>query len=231
MLFDWGSLSWIGYAPYLWQAGGDFYDAEGTRSLIASEAGIEGLRFFSRLYTDLGVPKTQIPLEQGMGTGDFPLAISGNWKIDSLRLSAPEIKGKWSIALLPAGPSGRRTAFMGGRVIGIFATSKHKKEAWALIKFLFEPQIQVRLYEAARTARDSYLPTNKGAWNSLPMEAEFKEVLWLQALEGKGPPSVLGWDEGTRFIEEAIQKVVLQGSDIKTELTSAAAKVERQIRR
>ncbi|MDD4953481.1 MAG: extracellular solute-binding protein [Candidatus Omnitrophica bacterium] len=230
MLFDWGSMSWIGLAPYLWQAGGDFYNPEGNKSALDSEAAVNALKFFSRFYTELGVPKTQIPLEQGMRTGDFPLAISGNWKIDSLHLYAPEIEGKWSIALLPEGPVNKRTAFLGGRVIGIFNKSKHKKEAWEFIKFLFQPQTQVKLYEAARSAQDSYLPSNITAWDTLPMESEFKGVLKAQALDAKGPPGVLGWDESTRFIEEAIQRVVLQQADIKKELSRAAVEMNKNIR-
>lgn len=231
MIFEWGSMSWIGYAGYLWQAGGDFYDELGLKSALDSEAATLALKFFARLYTDLGVPKPQIPLEQGMRIADFPLAISGNWKIDSLRISAPEIKGKWSIALLPKGPTGRRTAFLGGRIMGIFSKSKHKKEAWELIKFLFEPQTQVKLYESACTTQDSYLPSNKTTWDILPMQEDFKRVLELQAQDGKGPPSVLGWDESTRFIEEAIQKVILQGAEAKEELAKAAQQMDKYIKK
>lgn len=186
MIFDWGSLSWIGYAPYLWQAGGDFYNKDGTHSALDSLQAAKALDFFARLYTELGVPKSKIPLEQGMRTADFPLAISGNWKIDSLRLNAPEIKGKWSIALLPAGPAGKRTAFLGGRVIGIFSKSKNKEKAWEFIQFLFEPEAQIKLYTAAQAARDSYLPTNINTWNMLPFEGEFREILKTQAEDAKG---------------------------------------------
>jgi len=231
MIFDWGSMSWIGYASYLWQAGGDFYNQEKTSSALNSEEATQALKFFTGLYTDLGVPKTQIPLEQGMRIGDFPLAISGNWKIDSLRLTAPEIKGKWSIALLPAGPSGKRTAFMGGRVIGIFSKSKNKQMAWEFIKFLFEPLAQTRLYEAARLSQDSYLPSNILTWDKLPMEPEFKLTLKSQAQDAKGPPSILGWDASTRFIEEAIQRVVLEGADAKEELAKTAGEIDQRIKK
>ncbi|MBU4346173.1 MAG: extracellular solute-binding protein [Candidatus Omnitrophica bacterium] len=231
MIFDWGSMSWIGYAPYLWQAGGDFYDPEGRKPTVDSEAAVEALKFFSRLYTELGVPKTRIPLEQGLRTGDFPLVISGNWKIDGLRLTAPEIAGRWSIALLPAGPTGAHTAFLGGRIMGIFNNSKHKKEAWEFIKFLFQPQTQVKLYSAARATQDSYLPSNITTWGILPIEEDFKQILKLQAEDGKGPPSVLGWDKSTRFIEQAIQRVVLQGADPEEELSKAAREMDRHIKR
>ncbi len=231
MIFDWGSMSWIGYASYLWQAGGDFYNQQGTKSTLDSKEAAEALKFFADLYTDLKIPKTRIPLEQGMRTGDFPLAISGNWKIDSLRLTAPELAGKWSIALLPAGPIGKHTAFMGGRVIGVFNKSKNRQLAWEFIKFLFEPQAQIKLYEAARAAQDSYLPSNMLAWDKLPMETELKVTLKSQALDGKGPPSILGWDDNTRFIEEAIQRVVLEGADVRRELAKATEEMDKRIRK
>jgi len=230
MLFDWGSMSWIGFAPYLWQAGGDFYNAAGTQASLDSESALAALKFFGRLYTELGVPKAQIPLEQGLRTGDFPIAVSGNWKIDTLRLFAPEIEGKWSISLMPAGPAGKRTAFLGGRIIGIFNKSKHKKEAWEFIKFLFQPQTQAKLYEASRVAEDSYLPTVIAAWDILPLPADLKAVLKAQAEDGKGPAAVRGWDESTRFIEDAIQRVILQQADPGAELSRLNQQMNKEIK-
>jgi ABC-type glycerol-3-phosphate transport system substrate-binding protein len=229
MIFDWGSLEWIGFAPFLWQAGGDFYNQEGSASVLDSAQAEAALKFFSQLYTQCGVPKTRIPIEQGMRTGDFPLAISGNWEIDGLRLGAPEIEGKWAIALLPAGTKGRRTAFIGGRIMGIFSQSQKKKQAWEFIKFLFTPAVQVKLYEAAIAAQDTYLPPNMDTWSELPLSPNFKQILKLQALDTKGPPSVLGWDQSTRFIDEAIQRVVLQGADPKEELAKTKKELDQHI--
>ncbi|MFC1631344.1 extracellular solute-binding protein [Candidatus Omnitrophota bacterium] len=231
MIFDWGSISWIGYAPYLWQAGGDFYNPQGSKSTLDSDQAVAALEFFASLYNEFGILKARIPLEQGMRSGDFPLAIAGNWKIDNLRLSAPEIAGKWSIALLPAGPTTKNTAFLGGRVLGIFNKSKNKQMAWEFIKHLFDPEIQIRLYQAAREAQDSYLPSNISSWNKLPMETGLKRVLQAQAEDAQGPPAVLGWDESTRFIEQAIQRVVLQGADAREELGQATQKLDQNLKK
>jgi len=221
MLFDWGSMSWIGYSPFLWQAGGDFYNADYSRVTIDSPEAVTALKFFAGLYTRYDVPKTKIPLEQGMRTGDFPIAISGNWKIDGLRLSAPEIEGKWSIAMMPAGPTGKRTAFIGGRIMGIFTQSKHKKESWMFIKYLFSSEIQKKLYEAALKKDDTYLPPVRKTWDLLNMDDRFKDVLVMQANDSKGPPPVANWDSNTKYIDEAIQKVILQNADPRRELKVA----------
>ena len=228
MLFDWGSLSWIGYSPFLWQAGGNYYSSDNSKVIIDSPEAVTGLKFFSELYTKYGVPKTKIPLEQGMRTGDFPLAISGNWKIDDLRLLAPEIAGKWSIATLPKGPFGKRTAFIGGRIVGIFSQSAHKEEAWTFIKYLSSPDIQKALYDASVAKQDAYLPPNRKTWDIIDMSPELKKVLVLQAEDSKGPPAIANWDSYTKAIDNAVQKVVLQGADPKVELAAAKKELERR---
>lgn len=227
MIFDWGSMSWIGYSPFLWQAGGDYYNADYSQVTVNSPEAVLAMRFFSELYSRYNVPKTKIPLEQGMRTGDFPIAISGNWNIDGLRLSAPEIAGKWSIATLPKGPSGKMTAFIGGRIIGIFEQSKHKKEAWEFIKYLFTTECQTKLYEAALTKQDTYLPPSITTWEALNMSPEFKKVLVAQANDAKGPPAVANWDAQTKYVDEAIQKVILLGADPKKELEIAKDKLTK----
>lgn len=231
MLFDWGSLNWIGYSPFLWQAGGDFFNNDYSKTTIDSPAAARAMSFFSELYTKYGVPKTKIPLEQGLRTGDFPIAISGNWMIDGLRLGAPEIAGRWSIAVLPKGPAGKSTAFIGGRIMGIFEQSKNKRSAWEFIKFLYSSEVQQRMYEAALTKQDTYLPPRIKTWNTLNMQQNLKDVLVAQAHDAKGPPPVAKWDSISRYIDEAIQKVVFQGKDPSKELSQAKKEIETFINR
>lgn len=230
MIFDWGSMSWIGYSPFLWQAGGDFYSASYKESAVNSAQAITAMNFFCDLYTKYNVPKTKIPLEQGIRTGDFPIAISGNWKIDGIRLGAPEMAGKWAIANLPKGPSGKFTAFIGGRIMAIFEQSKHKEAAWEFIKFLFKPETQAKLYDAAQAKQDTYLPPRIRTWDMLNMNNDFKKVLVTQAHDSKGPPPVAHWDTSAKFVDEAIQKIVLQGADAKTELDKAKTEMDRLLK-
>src|SRR3989338_1519991 len=231
MIFDWGSISWIGYSPFLWQAGGDYYNEDYSRVTIDSQEPVTAMKFFAELYTKYNVPKTKIPLEQGMRTGDFPLAISGNWMIDGIRLCCPEIAEKWSIATLPKGPTGKMTAFIGGRIMGIFSQSKNKDAAWEFIKFLFTPEIQAKLYEAALTKQDTYLPPSKRTWDILKMDERFKDVLVSQANDAKGPPPVASWDSSAKYIDDAIQKAVLQNGDPKKELEIAKEHLIRLLKR
>ena len=98
------------------------------------------------------------------------------------------------------------TAFIGGRIMGIFTRSRMKDEAWAFIKFLSRPESQVKLYEVSLETEDSYLPPNMETWKKLKMDSHFKKVLEDQARDAKGPPPVLGWDASSRFVNHAIQQ-------------------------
>ena len=228
MIIDWGNLSWIGYAPFLWQAGGDFYTEAKTHAALDTPQAVKAIEFFRDLYTRYGVPKTAIPIEQGMRTGEFPLAMSGNWKIVSLTVGVPELAGRWTIGLLPAGPTGRRTAFLGGRIMGIFAKSSHQQEAWQFVRYLFDPAVQLELYKSALETQDAYLPPNMTTWNHLPMEPALKTILQQQAQEAKGPPAVVGWNESTHLLETAIQRVIFQGADPKAELAQVSDAMDRE---
>jgi ABC-type glycerol-3-phosphate transport system substrate-binding protein len=231
MIFDWGSLNWLGFAPFLWQAGGDFYNQAGSASALNSQPAARALRYFSNLYLKYETPITSIPVEQGMRTGDYPICIAGNWKINTLLSVAPEIEGKWAIAQLPQGPTGKRTAFIGGRVMGIFSDSKLKEESWEFIKYLSSPEIQLKLYNEATKSFDTYLPPNLMTWEALPMKPSFKEVLKTQALDAKGPPSVLGWDDSTRYIDTAIQQVILNKQIPALVLKDASEELDRRIKK
>ena len=230
MVFDWGNLSWIGYAPFLWQAGGDFYNPQKTVGALTSPEAVRALEFFRDLYVRYGVPRTAVPLEQGLRTGEFPLAISGNWKIISLTTGAPEIADKWAIALLPKGPNGKRTAFLGGRTAVIFARSPRKAEAWAFLQYLFEPAAHTTLYQDGLVSYDAYLPPDVASWDVLPIEPRMKEIMKQQAQDAKCPPAVVGWTETTHAIESAIQSVVLRDTDPKTELAVANEAISHNLK-
>jgi ABC-type glycerol-3-phosphate transport system substrate-binding protein len=200
-----------------------------TKSGLDSPEAIKALAFFSDLYKKYQVPKAGLSIAQGLRSGTYPLGISGNWLLNSLPVDAPELQGKWSIALLPAGPSGKHTAFIGGRSMGIFASSTLQKEAWDFIKFLSQKDAQQALYAEIAKSHNIYMPPNIQAWHDLPIEATKKEVLMAQAQDAKAPPPVLGWNDSTRFVVESIQKAIVQEADPSRVLKEAARAMNERI--
>lgn len=99
------------------------------------------------------------------------------------------------------------------------------------MKFLFEPENQVTLYEKAWESQDAYLPPNIDAWKLLPMNEELKKVLKSQAHDAQGPPPVLGWDSYSRFIDQAIQKVVLTNKNPRETLLQTTDLINKEMRK
>jgi multiple sugar transport system substrate-binding protein len=230
MVIGWGSLDWIGFSPFLWQAGGDYYTTYGTKANINTKEAVESLKFFNELYNTYKVPRSAENFAAGFRSGEYPLVMCGNWLINSFPAEMPELEGKWSIALLPKGPSGKRTSFIGGRVIGIFKTSKNVDKAFKFIKFLMKPEIQTEIYNEIAKTKNIYLPPNTAVWKELPIKEEFKKVLFEQIKEAKGPPSVLGWDESTKYVVESIQNVVVLNRDPQQELQKLNDKLNELIK-
>lgn len=229
MMIAWGSLDWIGFSPFLWQAGGDYYDSSGTKSIINSKEALVALEFFRDLYKRYKVPTSGENFGANFRSGEYPLGMCGNWLINSFPYEMPELEGKWSIALLPKGPSGKRTSFIGGRVIGIFKNSKNVDKAFEFIKFLSKPEIQKEIYIEVAKTKNIYLPPNISIWEELPIKEEFRKIMFEQIKEAKGPPAVLGWDDSTKYVVEAIQNVIIGNKPAQEELEKCEKKLNELI--
>lgn len=115
--------------------------------------------------------------------------------------------------------------------MAIFNQSRNKDAAWEFIKFLFKPEIQSKLYDAALSNQDTYLPPSMKGWDALKMDPKLKDVFVAQANDTKGPPAVASWDSCAKYVDEAIQKVILQKSDAKKELKIAKTQLERFLKK
>jgi len=97
------------------------------------------------------------------------------------------------------------------------------------VRYLFEPDVQVKLYEAALETQDTYLPPNIATWEALPMPPAMKATLREQAQDAKGPPAVSGWNESAHLVEAAIQRTVLRGADPRVELAQVNDTMNRAL--
>lgn len=111
-----------------------------------------------------GVSEVQIGnLWQEFGRGSFAFYISGPWDIGEFkRRLPPELANAWITAELP-GPDGPGASTAGGASLTVFRRSRHKPEAWALIRYLSRPDVQLEFY---RLTGD--LPARRSAW-TLPL--------------------------------------------------------------
>lgn len=229
-LVQWGNLDWIGYFPYLYQAGGSLYDAGCTKATINSPAGVKALNFFASLYNKFKLPTDASPdLGGGLDNGNYPLGTS--YSTLNFDTAYPKMAGKWAISKLPAGPTGKSTAFIGGTVIGITAYSKNQDVAADFLKTLYDPKVAEAVIKGADKAGVFFIPPVNNYAQYLNIPADRKAALVAQLKDAAGPPNCDGWEASTPAVLKAIQSVVLNKADPKAALDQAAAVMDSNLKR
>ncbi len=128
-------LSWV-WQCFLWQAGGEIANEEGTELLYNSEAGVEALQFWVDMVNTDKVATTAPP-ENGFMSGFVAMDITGPWRIPTY--SANE-ELNFGIAPLPAGPEGQATN-IGGTVNLMFKGEEAVEQAsWDLLMWMAAPE-------------------------------------------------------------------------------------------
>ena len=152
-----------------------------TRVMIDDPKTIQGLQFYSDLINLYKIMPTPVALSNmGMGvdlmfaSGRLAMFLSGIWETPGLR----NYDFKWDVAMFPKNPQGLRAFGSGGSGYAILKSSKHKKEAWEVIKALTGPEGQAQLAkkglsqpsiisvaESENWAKDPAPPANKKMLN------------------------------------------------------------------
>lgn len=128
------------WLPFLYQAGGAIFDADGNVTMDSPEAQ-EAIDFYAGLVND-GFAGAPSAVDSGwggeaFGNGRVAMAMEGNWVINALNEQWPDIN--WGVAPLPQGPAGQATmAFT--VCYGVAADNAHPDESWALVNFLTGPE-------------------------------------------------------------------------------------------
>ncbi|MBI5928809.1 MAG: extracellular solute-binding protein [Chloroflexi bacterium] len=221
----WGNTDWLGYSNFLWQAGGDWYDDE-CNVTIDSEEAAEALDFYASLY-DAGVPTdSATAIEAGLDSGLYPVSLQGNWIVGGLDASYPDMVGKWQASPLPAGPTGSRSAFIGGRIMGIMSFSEHVDEAFDLIKY-YNTEDAAKALIASSTAQNTlFIPPATDFIQYTAYGDNIREALTAVLEEAKGPPNCPGWEAATSDVTLQIQAVIFEGADSEDAVAEMAAIME-----
>lgn len=127
------------WLPFLYQAGGAIFDADGNVTLNSPEAQA-ALDFYVGLVTDgFAGPPSAVDAGWGgeaFGNARVAMAMEGNWVINYLKEQFPDLN--WGVAPLPQGTAGQATmAFT--VCYGVAADNAHPEESWALVNFLTGP--------------------------------------------------------------------------------------------
>jgi ABC-type glycerol-3-phosphate transport system substrate-binding protein len=124
--------------PWIFSNGGDYANADFTKSTLGSPETVEALQFYADLafkhkaaapITDPGNPNADRDQFQAARAAMY---VSGPWNFINMR---SRMKDDWDIVPLPKGKAGSISA-VAGSGFGVSASTKHPKEAWEVVKAL-----------------------------------------------------------------------------------------------
>lgn len=139
--------------PFVWGAGGSELSGNRKDSTISSNAAVTGVKFFADLipagvYLKSSLERNAPQVEEQFKGGRLATWIGGPWVLATINRSddkawVPEARRNVGVAQMPVGPTGKFYTFVGGSNLMLFKYSKHKNEAWQLIRFLSRNDTQL----------------------------------------------------------------------------------------
>jgi multiple sugar transport system substrate-binding protein len=178
--------------------GSPLLDAAGTRGEFRQPPFAEAFTFYVdtfRLGQAPAASSSQIAnLYQQFAQGDFAMYITGPWNVGEFRKRLPpELQDKWATTPLPAPHAGQPSgiSMAGGSSLVIFKDTRNRAAAETLIRFLSEPEQQVRFFELTGD-----LPARRAAWRAPALAREPRFPAFRVQLERVAPlPKVPEWEQ------------------------------------
>jgi multiple sugar transport system substrate-binding protein len=213
--------------PFLWQAGGDLLADDGETVLFDSEEGKQAAEFYVGLSKY--VPPDYLNSNSWDGrvafaTGKVAMYMAGSWFGGEMRLSFPDINGKWDVAPLPEGPEGCATT-LAGDYLAITEQSENPDAAWLWIEFLNEKANLKKQTYGTKTS--TMLPTRESMMDD-PDLTKFNP--WLQGFADNMDCAVTSnvtqpkWPQVERALNNELGKAIYGDTTASEALETVADK-------
>ena len=187
--------NWFG--SWVWNAGGDFWNADGTKCTLDTPEAIEGLQFATDLIHRWKVAPTMQERDSrrlgwnAFNTGKVGMVVHGPTQLPAYRQAAD--LWELDVAPVPKGKKGRWTNVISGSV-ALSKTSRAPEAGWAFIRHLASEETE-RRYAASMVSIGGtgggigHLPAHKAARQAHPggaAAAQGQEGLLRRAHLGQG---------------------------------------------
>ena len=207
---QWGCSLDPYWANYAYANGGGVLSKDMNRFVLCSPSGVGGVRFMGDLVNEYRVaPPPEETSQLGnmklFTTGKIGMLISGSWAAELI--FKDQIKDfEYDVAPLPKGPKARVT-FIGGAAYAMLSRSKHKKEAWELVKWMTG-----REYQTSRVLDSQIVPSRKsvaGIYERLKRPPNHRKVFIDMIFYGRPTPAVSCSPEMNEIIKSELDLVIL----------------------
>ena len=226
-------------APFIYQYGGNLFSDDGTKTTIDEEDSLKGIKMMTELFTIYGLESQVANFFNSFRNGSLPIGVSTFDNYVKLTLSAPELTGKWDIAISPGTyKDGEIKRWQTGSAQSMCLINKGEeknKAGWELLKWWSSKDVQ------AEFAKRLSLQFGKGyIWNSANLDAfkesiiftdHEKEVILAQWEHMREIPRVPGWYMLERELSNAWNNIVLNSRNTRATIEDAVDLINKELTR
>lgn len=231
-----GFKPFVATIPFIYQFGGTLYASNGMSTEINSEASLKGIELMTDLFTVYNLPEEITNFYSHFRYGDLPIGISDLSTYLQLTIAAPEIAGKWKIALHPGVENSQgeveRWAATGAQSTMILSSSEYQEQSWDFLQWWMSTPVQTSFATRLQTTYGTeYLwnTANLEAFQNLPLPTEDINIIleqWQYALEATRIP---GYYMVEREISNAWNAIVFDDANPRIRLDEAVRTANREI--
>ncbi|WP_181482185.1 MULTISPECIES: sugar ABC transporter substrate-binding protein [Tepidibacillus] len=203
------------------QNGSKLFD-ENNKPLFNQKEFVGAVEYLNGFFKDGSAPiDLGIDIVQAFrGDGILPMFISGPWMVKIINDQAPELKGKWSTAVLPAKEN--NMSVLGGSNLSVFQYTKNKDAALKFVAFMSKPETQLKWMEMTNS-----LPAAKEAWNDKALQDDPLYKTFGQQMENaRSMPVIKQFEEIAQTFLSSFEKIYRGGADVQKEMDEFNKKAE-----
>lgn len=227
-------------APFIYQYGGNLFSDDGLSTTIDNEESLNAIKLMTELYTLYGLESQVSNFFDSFRNGSLPIGISTFDTYVKLLIAAPEISGKWDIALTPGveqadGTIARWQTGSAQSMCLINKTDAKNKAGWELLKWWSSASVQQEF-----TTRLSLIYGKSYVWNSANLEAFNESIVFTKKQKSvildqwewmREIPRVPGWYMLERELSNSWNDIVLNAKNTRAVIEDAVSVINKEIRR
>ena len=227
----------IGYATYLYQSGGSYYNEDMSKTNFLTHDAIEAFEVYNSFYTDYAVPISYDGLNR-FRSGEYPIIMSDYSFYNNLSVGAPEIKGLWAMTQIPGTRREDGTvdhaSVCGGTVCIMVKDCDNKEQVWDFMAWWVSTEIQA-IYgnniEARLGAGGRYTTANLEAFEMLPWSYNDAQAIKTQWQSITDFPRLPGDYYVTRMLQNAHRAVLYKSENPRAALVRYSKEMDKEITR
>jgi ABC-type glycerol-3-phosphate transport system substrate-binding protein len=216
-------------SQFIYENGGKLMSDDLKTVTFNSPEAVDAIQFYADMLlkdkTAINWTKDQGERIQGVKDGRIAMFSDGPYYMGLLKSGAPEMSGKWKVALHPKGKF--QSSYLGGTGLVIPAKAANKDAAWKFIEFAMRPENQVGVYKYAGAAPATIAAAESPEVNVADPYFGGQKTLqiFLDSMKTAHPfPYVRQWSDIDTFFTAAMQSIGGGQQTVKQALDDAASK-------